>query len=304
MRAAFSVLERGAPAAGAALAERLWFTVGARPAREVRERRGVAGGTVFAVPVGGSEVRGVSFGDPSGPTAYLVHGWGGWWQQLSSFVPGLLARGYRVVAFDALAHGDSGPGAIGRRSSSVPEMADAYRAVVDRFGEPALTVAHSMGSLSVLWAQRHHDVVPARQVLVAPATTVGGMLDLFSSELALGPAVRAGLPDRFRRRIGRELEDFELLQLVETELRQGPLPPALIVHDSDDAVTSAQDSARLAEAWPGSRLLVTQGLGHSRVLRDPAVLAEAERFLDATERVSPSTLVEPRPLVEPLPLVE
>ncbi len=284
MRAAFSLLERGAPVAGAALAERLWFAVGARPAREVRERRAVAGGTAFAVPVGGSDVRGVSFGDPIGPTAYVVHGWGGWWQQLSSFVPVLLARGYRVVAFDALAHGDSGPGAIGRRSSSVPEMADAYRAVATRFGEPALTVAHSMGCLSVLWAQRHHDVAAARQVLVAPATTVGGMLDLFSSELALGPAVRAGLPERFRRRIGRQLEDFELLQLVDAERLDGRLGPSLIVHDRDDAVTSAEDSARLAEAWPGSRLLMTERLGHYRVLRDPAVLAETERFLDVTER--------------------
>ncbi len=284
MRAAFSLLERGAPVAGAALAERLWFTVGARPTREVRERRGIVGGEAFAVPVGREEVRGVSFGDPSRPNAYLVHGWGGWWQQLSSFVPVLLARDFHVVAFDALAHGDSGPGAIGRRASSVPEMADAYRAVVDRFGEPALTVAHSMGCLSVLWAQRHHDVMPLRQVLIAPATTVGGMLDLFSSELALGPAVRAGLPERFRRRIGRQLEDFELLQLVEAERIEGRLAPALIVHDRDDAVTSAEDSERLADAWPGSRLLVTQGLGHYRVLRDPAVLAEAERFLDVTER--------------------
>lgn len=284
MRAAFALLERGAPAAGAALAERLWFTVGARPSRAVRERRSVAGGTAFALPVSDSEVRGVSFGDPSGPSAYLVHGWGGWWQQLSSFVPVLLARGYHVVAFDALAHGDSGRGAIGRRASSVPEMADAYRAVVERFGDAALTVAHSMGSLSVLWAQRHHDVVPGRQVLIAPATTVGGMLELFSSELALGPAVRAGLPDRFRRRIGRQLEDFELLQLVADERCDGRLAPALIVHDRYDAVTSAEDSARLAESWPGSRLLVTQGLGHYRVLRDPAVLAEAERFLHVTER--------------------
>src|SRR5690625_6591430 len=84
------------------------------------------------------------------------------------------------------------------RSSTVPEMADSYRAVVDRVGRPALTVAHSMGCLSVLWAQRHHGLAPARQVLLAPAATTAGMLDVFSRTLTLGPSVRAGLQRRFR----------------------------------------------------------------------------------------------------------
>jgi pimeloyl-ACP methyl ester carboxylesterase len=286
LRGSFAALERTAPATGARLAERLWFSVGRPPARADRERRGVAGGTPFTVSVGSSQVRGVRFGDPSAPVATLVHGWGGWWQQLSSFAPVLLEQRYQVVAFDALAHGDSGPGGLGRRSTSVPEMAESYRAVAEQLGTPALTVAHSMGALSVLWAQRQHGIAPAQQVLLAPASTGAGILNTFADALALGPKVRSGLARRFERRIGRPLADFDVLPLVETEQRSGRLGSALIVHDRGDAVTSAADSTLLAERWSGAQLHITEGLGHYRLMREGEVLAEAERFLVQQHRAT------------------
>jgi pimeloyl-ACP methyl ester carboxylesterase len=284
LRTTFGALERTAPALGARLAERLWFSVGKPPSRAERDRRaGLAeAGTAFTADAAGAQVRGRVFGEADAPVAILVHGWGGWWQQLSAFVPALLERGHRVVAFDALAHGDSGPGALGRRSTTVPEMAASYAAVVERFGAPALTVAHSMGCVSVAWAQREHGIVPERQVLVAPAATTDGMVETFATALGIGPTVRAGLVERFVRRVGRPLEDFDLLPLVEAEQAAGRLSPGLVVHDRADAVTSADASARLAEAWSGADLLLTDGLGHRRVLRDPAVVAATGRFLDLT----------------------
>jgi pimeloyl-ACP methyl ester carboxylesterase len=285
LRTTFGALERTAPALGARLAERLWFSVGRPPSRAERDRRdGLGGaGAAFTVDAAGAQVRGRVLGEADAPVAILVHGWGGWWQQLSTFVPMLLERGYRVVAFDALGHGDSGRGALGPRSTTVPEMAASYAAVVERFGAPALTVAHSMGCVSVASAQREHGIVPERQVLVAPAATTDGMVDTFSTALGIGPAVRAGLVERFVRRVGRPLEDFDLLPLVEAEQAAGRLAPALIVHDRADAVTSADASARLAEAWSGSELLLTDGLGHRRVLREAAVVAAAARFLVAEQ---------------------
>ena len=65
--------------------------------------------------------------------------------------------------------------------------------------------------------------------------------------------------------------------------------PALIVHDEDDRDTELSDSARLADAWPGARLVTTRGLGHNRVVRDDSVVAEivdfiAKQFLRAAEQ--------------------
>jgi hypothetical protein len=35
----------------------------------------------------------------------------------------------------------------------------------------------------------------------------------------------------------------------------------------------------IAAAWPGARFMKTQGLGHGRILRDPAVVEAAVAFI-------------------------
>ena len=45
-----------------------------------------------------------------------------------------------------------------------------------------------------------------------------------------------------------------------------------MIHDQDDREVPLPHGERLAAAWPGARLVTTTGLGHRRILRDPAVL--------------------------------
>ena len=58
-------------------------------------------------------------------------------------------------------------------------------------------------------------------------------------------------------------------------------PPLLLVHDRQDAETGWSDSAAIARSWPRSRLVTTGGLGHRRILRAPAVIAEVVEFVAA-----------------------
>ncbi|MDP9208640.1 MAG: alpha/beta hydrolase, partial [Actinomycetota bacterium] len=106
----FALLERVAPALGARWAERLWFRV---PAPRGRRDRPVEPGRPFQVRVDGRTVAGEVWGDPSAETVYLVHGWGGWRQQLDAFVEPLAGAGLRVVSFDGPSHGASDPGPEG-----------------------------------------------------------------------------------------------------------------------------------------------------------------------------------------------
>ena len=56
-------------------------------------------------------------------------------------------------------------------------------------------------------------------------------------------------------------------------------PRPLCVHDRQDAETAWSDSAAIARSWPGTRLITTSGLGHRRILRAPAVVAEVTGFV-------------------------
>ena len=64
-----------------------------------------------------------------------------------------------------------------------------------------------------------------------------------------------------------------------------------MIHDRDDREVGFEHGERLASAWPNAQLLETHGLGHRRVLRDPAVLAAAVDMLRVGVPVPRSDLV-------------
>jgi len=51
------------------------------------------------------------------------------------------------------------------------------------------------------------------------------------------------------------------------------------VHDQQDHDVPWQEGETLAHAWPNAISIQTQGLGHRRILRDPAVVARSVAFM-------------------------
>ena len=286
LRRGFALLERRSPALGGWLAERLWFRLPPSPAAPARAARTPGGGEPFAVQWAHGTVRGRVYGDWGNPTAYLVHGWGGWWQQLGAHVEPLVARGLCVVAFDAPSHGDSGPGRHGPRSTTFLEMAEALAAVVAEFGRPTLVVAHSAGGLAAVHALGL-GVQPDSLVLVAPPTGVEAMLPVFATALGVGPRSAAAMVRRAERRVGTPVAALDLLGMA---ARRPSLPHLLVVHDRDDVEAPVSGGVRVANAWHGARLVVTEGLGHRRVLWAPEVVERVAALgAAAAERVRRSS---------------
>ena len=269
----FGVLERVAPALGARWAERLWFAV---PPTGGRRDRLVPPGRPFRVQVHGRTVAGETWGHGPGerPVVYLVHGWGGWRGQLDAFAGPLAEAGHRVVAFDALSHGDADPGPSGPGRSNILELADALTAVVAAHGPAAAVVAHSLGATAAAYAMRGGLTVD-RAVFVAPMADPLPYTRTFAGRLGFGERVRTRLVARIERRVGLPLSAFAVPAMARTMAT----PPLLLIHDRQDAETGWADSDAIARAWPGARLVTTTGLGHRRILRDPAVVAEVTGFV-------------------------
>jgi pimeloyl-ACP methyl ester carboxylesterase len=273
---AFGWSERWAPFLAARLAARAWFTI---PPPIPRDRLpALPPGTAAPFELHGRELHAVTWG--SGDPVYLVHGWGGRFEQLGGFVAPLLAAGHRVIAFDGPGHGGSPGGAHGPRSTAIPELADALRAVVAEHGRPQAVIAHSMGAAVAAHAMRA-GLRPSALVLLAPAADPRWVLDHFVRRLGAGPRVRAGLERAVVRRVGLPMEAFDTPALH----RSMPVPPTLVVHDGADREVGPEHGRAIADAWPGARLVVTEGLGHRRLLRDPAVIDEAVRFVTSSRTV-------------------
>ena len=268
-RALFRSADLVAPSLAGRIARDIWFTVPPRlaPARLPE------GGDPFEVESLGAVVRGQVWG--TGPVVYLVHGWGGRGSQLTSFVEPLLAGGFRVVMFDAPAHGDSDHGPAGPGRSHGVEFGKALDAVFARFGPAHAVVAHSLGAISTYLTLRFGWLSTGRLVLLAPMVAAAPLFDQFQRALGFGA--------RTRRAFDRHLDEFVGIPMTEFDASYqasyvDPVP-TLVVHDRGDRQTPWADSARFVESLPDARLVTTEGLGHRRILEDAGVVSAVMGFL-------------------------
>jgi pimeloyl-ACP methyl ester carboxylesterase len=271
VRAAFRLLEYTAPGLGARWAERIWFRL---PARAAPGRPGAAppDGTPVRIDVDGRAVLTEAWGD--GPVVYLVHGWAGNRHDLAAFVAPLVARGHRVVTFDAPSHGESAPGAFGARTSSLPEFIRTLHAVVGVHGPARAVVAHSLGAAATATALAD-GMRTGRLAMLAPMASTTSYARRFAALLGCGPRILRRLVTRVERRIGTPLHRFEVPDIGNAVA----VPPTFIVHDVKDGSIPVADGTAIATAWAGATMHTTSGLGHRRLLRDPGVVAAVVDFV-------------------------
>jgi pimeloyl-ACP methyl ester carboxylesterase len=268
LKAGLGVLSTVAPSGAAAVAEHLFLTPKRHP-RPAAEHEVLVSARHLLVPSDDGPLASWEWGD-EGPRVLLVHGWEGRGAQLGALAAPLVERGYRVVTFDAPAHGDS-PGSI----ASIVHFARAIRAVARAYGSLEAIVSHSMGGPSTAWALTEGPLAK-RVVMICPPIDVRDFTRQLSHALALGEPVRAAVEARLARRLGVAPEDLHVAKLA-----RRMTTPLLLVHDEDDREVRIGCSERIAASWPGAELVRTRGLGHRRILKDPAVIETAIRFIAA-----------------------
>ena len=213
-------------------------------------------------------------------TVLLVHGWQGRAAQFAALVRELRASGFTVVSFDAPANGASG----GRRTSIIDYL-DAIEQLQRKHGAFHTVVGHSLGTLATLIAI-HRGLAVGRLVGIAGVAEADNLYDGFGRALRLRPEISAVLPELLRRRVVRDDSGVERFSGIRT-----PLPTGirmLLIHDRGDRMVPLERSERLAEVHATTRLIVTEGLGHNRILAADDTLDAVLDFVTSGERVASS----------------
>jgi len=280
--AAAALASRLAPALTARWAERMFLTPGRRAPRAV-EARVLATGHHFRVPFAGGHLAAWSWGD--GPTVFLTHGWGSSAARMTSFVDPLVRAGFSVVAFDGPGHGRSDG-----RTSSVIELTAALRAVAewtaaaDAGAGHAGAIGHSIGGVAIALAGRQGMRVRRAVFIGSPASLEAPSHELVE-RLGLSAEVRARMQRSIERHFGVAWSELAITRAIPV----GPVP-LLLVHDMGDQAVPVAESERIAAAWPGAERLVTEGLGHHRILHDLSVVARATAFLSGAPLAAAPTV--------------
>lgn len=227
-------------------------------------------GDSYRIPFEGGDLAVTTWGN-SGPTVLLMHGWGGARAQMTGFVDPLLFAGYRVVAYDQPAHGESDG-----RMTNLLEIAPTMDLIAKQEGPFHAIVAHSFGTLITSYALVERNFPPPSRLVYFGA---------FNQLLESLPRfqVIAKLPDEvmdgFRAMLHENFGSGVLESITNESLAPKIHIPALMFHDATDNVTPVEDSRAIARVWKHAQYVETEGLGHRGALQSRSIHEQVVKFL-------------------------
>jgi pimeloyl-ACP methyl ester carboxylesterase len=201
----------------------------------------------------------------------LVHGWNGRGAQLGQIALALSEQGFRVVTFDLPAHGRSAG-----KSTDIPTISATIQALEKHYGPFYAAVSHSFGGMCLLHAVSAASHIE-RVVTISTPLDIATLMRKFAHSLQLSPKVSEILEQLLEKRFGESVwRRFSMLSWTENLT-----VPGLVIHDRDDYYVEAGDALQISEAWQGSEVLLTEKLGHHRILAEPDVITKIIKFLIA-----------------------
>lgn len=217
----------------------------------------------FDGPLGRMALRRVG----SGPKVLLVHGWGGNASDMAAFVEPLVEAGNEVIIPDLPGHGESDGKMV-----SIANAAQTLLELQKHTGPFHALVAHSVGTAAAVHAMGAGLNVN-RAVLIAPPARYMDYAKGFAKQLGLSGGEALEMINILRQ-LGHDVASVD----SPTSARH-LLQVALVLHSDDDRVVPVADGREIAAAWPTSRLVLLDGLGHRRILQAPEVVAQVLSFI-------------------------
>ena len=198
----------------------------------------------------------------------LVHGWSGRGTQLFKISDELLKAGYSTISFDAPAHGKS-PG----KTTIMVDFIATILEIEKQFGPFEAAIGHSLGGMSVLNAIKKGLKVN-HAVVIGSGDIVEDIMDDFVAKLELKPSVSTLLRLHFEKKYGEKMNSYSaFLAAKETTI------PVLVIHDNNDPEVPVKAGIHIHEYLKNGELLLTDGLGHRKILGNPKVIERTIQFI-------------------------
>ncbi len=199
----------------------------------------------------------------------LVHGWSGRGTQLVKIADEMLKLGYSTISFDAPGHGKASG-----KTSNMTEFIAAILEMQTKFGPFEYAIGHSLGGMSILNSIKRGLKVK-KAVIVGSGDIVEDIMDDFIEKLGMNIAISKKMKASFEKKIGETMDSYSAYIAA----REVAIP-VLIIHDNDDADVPVKAAHNIHENLKDSELMITNGLGHRKILGDAKVIKKIVAFLN------------------------
>lgn len=198
----------------------------------------------------------------------LVHGWSGRGTQLVKIADAFLENGYSTISFDAPAHGKSET-----KTTLMLEFIESVLEIEKFYGPFEFAVGHSLGGMSILNAIKQGLQVK-KAVVIGSGNSVNNIVNTFVEKIGLPNKVAIIMKNNFEKKYHFEMESFSAYEAAkEVHI------PVLVIHDNDDEDIPVSEAYHLAENLTDKEILITNNLGHRKILGDATVLHKIVEFL-------------------------
>jgi pimeloyl-ACP methyl ester carboxylesterase len=235
------------------------------------EQEILAWGNNYRLPFAGGDLAITTWGNNDRPAVLLMHGWGGARAQMTGFVDPLLFAGYRVVAYDQPAHGESDG-----KMTNLLEIAPTLDLIAKQEGPFYAVIAHSFGTLIASYALvKRNFPPPARLVYLGAFNRLMDSLPRFQVQAGFSDEIMEGLHsllyENFERAVLESITNESLTPQIDI--------PALMFHAVNDNVTPIEDSRAIARVWMHAHLFEIDGMGHRGALQSKIIHEQVVKFL-------------------------
>ena len=198
----------------------------------------------------------------------LVHGWSGRSTQLFAFADKLLENGYMVISFDGPAHGKSTG-----RTTMMPEFLKTIEKINTTFGPFEAAIGHSFGATSLYNAAATFLGIKTF-IAIGSGDRISDIISNFVKNLYLNEKSAKKIQLGLEKKWMIHVDDFSS-STVAKKIKI----PVLVVHDIIDGDVPVSCAYRIRQNLEKGSLLITNGLGHTKILRNNEIVHKSIKFI-------------------------
>lgn len=198
----------------------------------------------------------------------LVHGWSGRGTQLVKIADEMLKLGYSTISFDAPAHGKSDG-----KTTIMTEFIASILEIEKQFGPFDFAIGHSLGGMSILNAIKQNLNVK-KAIIIGSGDIIQDVIDDFIQKLQLKPKIGLLLKNHFEKKYNEPIENYST-----SFSAKSVTIPVLIIHDKNDDDVAIKAAHNIHEHLKNSTIMITEGLGHRKILGDTKVIESIKEFI-------------------------